>query len=128
MRVLLDSHTLLWMLTDDPRLSRKAARVLDDPATRPFVSAASAYELCYKHALGKLPKAARLVSAFTDELAAADCAPLPITVEHARAAAALAASHRDPFDRLLIAQALVERVPIVSNDAVFDGFGVKRVW
>ena len=128
MRVLLDSHTLLWMLRGDASLSSRAADLLDDPSTQPLVSAATAYELCYKSARGKLTEADALCADFAHEIAAADCTELPLTVRHARAAARLDAFHRDPFDRLLIAQALVEGVPIVSSEEVFDRYGVERVW
>ena len=128
MRVLLDTHALLWMLAGDPQLSARATQVLGDPQTEVLVSAASAYEVCLKHALGKLPGAEALVAAFAQEIAAADCAPLPVTLAHAEAAGKLDLSHKDPFDRLLIAQARVEGIPLVSNETVFDAFGVERLW
>ena len=127
MIVLLDTHTLLWMLRDDPRLSRDAAAALD-AADEVLVSAASAYEVSWKHRLGKLPEVAALVDAFEREIAAAYCTLLPITPAHAIAAGKLDPFHRDPFDRMLVAQALVERVPIISNEKTFDRFGVERVW
>jgi PIN domain nuclease of toxin-antitoxin system len=128
LRVLLDSHTLLWMLRGDPQLSGRAAEILDDPSTEALVSAVTAYELCYKSARGKLTKAQSLCVAFEREIAEADCRHLPLTLGHALAAASLDPMHRDPFDRLLIAQALVEQVPIVSNETLFDQFGVQRIW
>lgn len=115
-------------MEDSPRLSGPANEALDDPAAEKLVSAASAYEVCLKHRMGKLPGAAVLATAFEHEVAALNCVALPITFAHAEAAGKLDMSHKDPFDRLLIAQALVERVPLVSNEAVFDRFGVERIW
>ena len=128
MRVLLDTHALLWMLAEGPQLSRRASAVLAEASNRKLVSAASAYEICWKHTLGKLPQAAALAADFEGEMAVLDLEWLPISPAHAVAAGKLDPVHRDPFDRLLIAQALVERVPIVSNEAVFDGYGVERIW
>ena len=127
MRLLLDTHALLWMLRADPRLSPAAAMAID-AAEEVMVSAVSGYEICLKHRMGKLVEAAALTEAFEAEVARADCLPLPITLTHAIVAGKLDPSHRDPFDRLLIAQALVEQVPIVSNDKLFDRFGVERLW
>lgn len=128
MRLLLDTHALVWMLRDDPRLSRAARAAIDEHDCQPIVSAVSGYEICLKHALGKWPDVASLAADFERELVLADCVVLPVALAHALTAGKLDLRHRDPFDRLLIAQALVERVPIVSNEAMFDGFGVERVW
>lgn len=128
MRLLLDSHTLLWVLEGNPRLSRRAAAALADPEAEKLVSAASAFEICLKYKLGKLPGSAALAEAFAKTIAAIECTPLPITLTHAEAAAKVDLVHKDPFDRLLIAQARIERVPIVSNEKLFDKFGVQRIW
>lgn len=115
------------MLRDDPRLSRRAADSIDE-ADEVLVSAASGYEICFKHRIDKMPEAAALAEAFEAEIARADCIQLPVMLTHAIVAGKLDPAHRDPFDRLLIAQALVEQVPIVSNEALFDRFGVQRIW
>ena len=128
MRLLLDTHALLWVLEDNPRLSRRAAAALGDPEVEKLVSAVSAFEICRKYELGKLPGAAALAEAFVDTIAAIDCTPLPISLAHAALAGGLDIAHKDPFDRLLIAQARFERVPIVSNEKLFDAFGVERIW
>jgi PIN domain nuclease of toxin-antitoxin system len=128
LRLLLDTHALLWALEGNPRLSARAADVLGDADAQKLVSAASAYEICLKFKLGKLPGSAALATAFAHTIAAIDCMPLPITLEHAEEAGALDLAHKDPIDRVLIAQARVERVPIVSNERVFDAFGVERLW
>lgn len=99
-----------------------------DAAVQKIVSAVSAYEICLKYNLGKLPSAAGLANAFEQEIAALDLEVLPITVAHAEAAGKLDVAHRDPFDRLLAGQALVENIALLSNDAVFDSFGVDRIW
>lgn len=109
-------------------MSRRAVAAIADPAAELLVSAASAYELCFKHRLGKLPEAAALAADFERHIASLSAEWLPITPAHAIAAGKLEPSHRDPFDRLLIAQALVERVPLMSNETLFDGFGVERIW
>ncbi|MBY0521358.1 MAG: type II toxin-antitoxin system VapC family toxin [Sphingomonas sp.] len=128
MRLLLDTHAVLWALTDSPRLSRRAAAFIGNADNQPLISPVVAYEICAKHKLGKLPEAEALAADFEGQLALLDIEWLPINAAHAIAAGKLDMSHRDPFDRLLIAQALIERVPMISNEAVFDGFGVERIW
>jgi len=93
-----------------------------------FVSAVSAMEIATKHRLGKLPEAAVLATRFEAEIEALGFDAMPISLTHARVAGALAIPHKDPFDRLLIAQALVEGITLVSNESVFDSFGVSRLW
>lgn len=128
MRLLLDTHALLWVLEDNPRLSQPAAEALAAADVEKLVSAASAFEICLKFKLGKLPGAAALATAFRQTIAMIDCIPLPITLDHAEEAGKLDLGHKDPFDRLLIAQARIEEVPIVSNERLFDAFGVERIW
>jgi PIN domain nuclease of toxin-antitoxin system len=128
LRLLLDTHALLWVLEDNPRLSRRAAEALSTPAADKLVSAVSAFEICLKFKLGKLPGSAALATAFGPTVAAIDCTPLPVSIEHAALAGSLDIPHKDPFDRLLIAQARIEQVPIVSNERLFDAFGVERIW
>lgn len=128
MRLLLDTHTLLWTLEGNPRLSKRAAAALEDADAEKLVSAVSVYEICLKYRLGKLPKVAVLVDRFEQILVESGCAPLPVTLAHAKEAGLLSTTHKDPFDRLLIAQARIERAAIVSNEKLFDRFGVERVW
>lgn len=128
MRLLLDTHALLWTLTKNSKLSLEAARHIDLVNNQIMVSPVSAYEIHAKHTLGKLPEAAALVADFDGELALMDAEWLPISPARAKMAGQLPMTHRDPFDRLLIAQSLVERIPLVSNEAVFDTFGVERIW
>ena len=128
MRLLLDTHALLWVLEDNPRLSRRAAEALRADETEKLVSAVCAFEICLKFRLGKLPGSAALAQAFGATVAEIDCTPLPVSLAHAALAGTLEIPHKDPFDRLLIAQARIERVPIVSKEEAFDAFGVERIW
>ena len=128
MRLLLDTHTLLWCFNAAPSLSARARRLIEDGNNQIFVSAASAWEIATKVRLGKLPTGEELVSDFEAYLAQLGCDALPISLEHAVRAGRLAGEHRDPFDRMLIAQAQAENLPIVSNDRVFDDYHVHRIW
>lgn len=128
MRVLLDTHTLLWWLSGDKKLSLRARRTIADEANEIFVSAVSAWEVATKHRIGKLPDAGPLAVDFAREVRQQGFSALPITLDHGQVAGALAGEHRDPFDRLLIAQSLEEKMALLSNDAVFDSFRVQRIW
>lgn len=128
MKLLLDTHALLWWGEDNERLSRGAAQAIDSGDHEVFVSAVSAMEIAMKFRLGKLPSAEPLAVAFEAETGVMGFLPLPISLTHARVAGSLPIAHKDPFDRLLIAQALVEGITLVSNEAVFDGAGISRLW
>lgn len=128
MRLLLDTHALIWALADSPRLTSIAREAIGDPANEILVSAVSAIEVATKHRLGKLAEAGTLASDFKRTILAADYVPLPVSVDHAALAGSLDISHKDPFDRLLIAQSILDRLPLVSNEELFDGFGVERLW
>jgi len=128
LRLLLDTHALLWALVDSPRLSRRAAALIGDAANKLLVSPVTAYEVCLKHTLGKLPEATALAADFEGELLPLNVEWLPITQKHMIAAGKLDMAHRDPFDRILMAQSLVERVALVSTEAKFDRYGVVRLW
>jgi PIN domain nuclease of toxin-antitoxin system len=121
---LLDSHILLWMLTDDERLKAPIRATLVQAAPQVFVSAASVWELSIKHALGKLPMPDDLVQATL----ASGLQPLPITLAHALAAGALPPHHRDPFDRMLVAQAQLEGLTLVTHDARIRPYDVSVLW
>jgi PIN domain nuclease of toxin-antitoxin system len=123
-RLLVDTHALLWWLTDDPALSRTAREALADPATEPLVSAASVWEIAIKRSLGKLTAPDDL----PHRIAGEGFASLPVSAEHAWHVCILEPRHRDPFDRLLIAQARVERLPVVTADARFGAYGVDVRW
>lgn len=125
---LLDTHVLLWALTDPTRLSPAAAQVLKHRGHRLFVSSASVWEICTKHRLGKLPGAEPLVEALTAHLARLRVEELPIRHVHALVAGALPSLHRDPFDRMLAAQAAVDGMHLVSADPAFRSLGISAVW
>lgn len=128
MRLLLDTHALLWWFTDDQRLSPNAREAMADEGNIILVSAASAWEVATKHRLGKLAEAAEAVSRF-DELVAADgFQHLPITHFHCIRAGQYAVDHRDPFDRMLAAQSELEGVTLVSIDPVFKLFNTSLLW
>lgn len=126
--VLLDTHALLWAFTALSRLPAKARSALDDRNVTVFVSAISAYEIAFKHRLGKLDEAEVLLADFDQRLADQEFEVLAVAHRHALAAGRLDPRHRDPFDRILIAQALVEDVELVSNERLFDQYGVRRLW
>jgi len=127
-RLLLDTHAFLWWAADDPRLSYVADAAIAGSANSVFISAATAWEITTKYRLGKLPGTAILAANVAAQVAIEGFLELPITVPHAQQAGALQGRHKDPFDRMLIAQALVEGLALVSNERLFDAFGVTRVW
>ena len=128
MRLLLDTHAFLWWLTDSPRLSEPARQAIADETNEVLVSAASAWEITTKHRLGRLPNSEAVASDVKGVIARQDFDELPIIVEDAARAGALPGPHRDPFDRLLIAQALLGNLVLVSNKTLFDQYGVRRLW
>ena len=128
MAILLDTHTLLWWMTGDPRLSVRAREAVGAESAETFVSAASAWELATKLRLGKLPIAARLTHRMPESLAEQGFRTLAISVEHGRLGGLLPGEHRDPFDRILAAQALIEDMTLITADRVFPTFGVKVLW
>ena len=128
MRVLLDTHTLLWWLDGDERLSPDARSAISETSNVVMVSAASAWEITTKHRLGKLPGAADVARDVAGCVAAQGFQELPITLRDADRAGRLPGPHRDPFDRMLVAQALRADLELVSNERGFDGLGVRRLW
>lgn len=128
MRLLLDTHALLWWLDGDRRLSLKARRAMGSPSNTVLVSAASAWEITTKARLGKLPGATDVAADVVACVASQGFVPLDITLLHAQRAGSLASPHRDPFDRMLVAQCQIEDVAIVTDDEVFAGFEVRRFW
>jgi len=128
LRCLLDTHTLIWWMITDPHLSKLARALIKDHDNISLVSAVSAWEIATKFRLGRLPVAEDLIRNFVEELKRERFEVLAVTAEHGIRAGLLPGPHQDPFDRMLIAQALSENVPIVSNDRALDGYGVKRLW
>ena len=128
MRLLLDTHAFLWWLAGDQGLSPAARKVITDKGNDVLVSAASAWEIATKHRLGKLPGVAAIVDDLETVIAEQSFAELPISIRHGRVGGSLPGPQRDPFDRMLIAQALVDNLVLVSNERGFDAYGVARVW
>jgi PIN domain nuclease of toxin-antitoxin system len=128
MRFLLDTHTLLWCFNDSRSLSSQARRLIVDGSNEILVSAVSGWEIATKVRLGKLPTGEELIGQLDHYLAQLGCDALPISLDHAIRAGAIPGEHRDPFDRMLIAQAQMENLKIVSNDRIFDEYHVPRVW
>ena len=128
MRVLLDTHTLIWWALDLNKLSKAARRTITDFDNEIFVSAATAWEITTKFRLGKLPEAEPLVRSIADSVRKLNFVELSVSVDHAARAGLMAGSHKDPFDRLLIAQSLEEDLPLVSNETAFDLYHIDRIW
>jgi len=128
MALLLDTHAFLWWLAGDQKLPRRARTAIAAPDAEVMVSAVSAWEITTKYRLGKLPGASSIVNDITAAIASQSFTSLPVTVVHAQRAGLLIGEHRDPFDRMLIAQARSEDLILVSNEKLFDAFGVERLW
>ena len=125
---MLDTHAFLWWLADSSRLSTTAHSVIADDANRLFVSAASAWEITTKHRIGRLPEATDLTLDVAGAIARQGFEALPITVADAELAGRLPGPHRDPFDRILVAQAIGQHLALVSRDTALDQFAIQRLW
>ena len=125
---LLDTHVLLWWLFDDPKLSSQAREVIRAPENIIIVSSASGWEITTKSRLGKLPYAGDIIGNLPSLLQKARIKALSISMAHALAAGALPGPHRDPFDRMLIAQSQIEQLPIVTSDRAFKKYPVELIW
>ncbi len=128
MSFLIDTHALLWWLTADPRLSSKAKDIMDDGQMDRHVSAVTAFEIANKVRIGKLGFARQIIDEFDDILAEGHFLKLDIAVSHARRAGLMYGDHRDPFDRLLAAQAEIEGLVMLTNDPEFGSFSVQSMW
>lgn len=128
MRALLDTHALLWWLDGDERLPLPVREWIGNPSHVVLVSAASAWEIATKVRIGKLPGAVEVAERFHACLMEQSFTPLAISMDHSLRAGSLPGPHRDPFDRMLIAQAQAENIPLISNETLFDGYGIRRIW
>lgn len=128
MRCLLDTHTFLWFVGGDTRLSQAARAAIEDPANTGLLSVASAWEMAIKVSLGKLSLTMPVERFIVEHGEGNGIELLGITLAHVGAVETLPFHHRDPFDRLLIAQARVEGLTVIGADTTFDAYGVKRVW
>jgi PIN domain nuclease of toxin-antitoxin system len=127
-RLLLDTHVFAWWLINDPALSDTARKHIADPQNDIYVSAVTAFEMAIKHRIGKWPEVEALLPVFDEELRARNFMPLPVSIAHGIKAGQLVAEHRDPFDRLLAAQAVVEDIPIVTQDMQVQVLGATVIW
>ncbi|ORE98211.1 type II toxin-antitoxin system VapC family toxin [Aurantimonas sp. 22II-16-19i] len=128
MSVLLDTHALLWWLTADPHLSVAAKSAIEDVATERHVSAVTAFELANKVRIGKLEVAREIIETFDDIIAQGRFTKLDVDHSHALLAGQMLGVHKDPFDRLLAAQAKIEGLALITVDEAFDQFGIIRLW
>jgi PIN domain nuclease of toxin-antitoxin system len=128
MRLLLDTHTFLWFLNDDSQLSTQARGLIEDGANEVFLRVASLWEMAIKISLGKLQLSQSFDPFIAEQLTLNSIKLLDITLAHTAAVIPLPFHHRDPFDRLVIAQALTEAMPIVGADRAFDAYGITRLW
>ena len=128
MRVLLDTHSFLWFIAGDIRLSPTARRLIEDVDNQPLLSMASLWEMAIKLSIGKLHLGRPFETLIPEQMHLNGIQPLPIEMDHVMVVARLPFYHRDPFDRLLIAQAMVEQIPIVSGDPAFDLYPIQRLW
>jgi len=128
MKLLLDTHTLLWFIAGNASLSESARTLIEDVSNEKFVSIASIWETAIKVSIGKMSLSAPFDVLFPHQLNINGFDLLPIKIEHASVITTLPFHHRDPFDRLLIAQAIEEKISLVSADSVFDDYGITRLW
>jgi PIN domain nuclease of toxin-antitoxin system len=124
LRLLLDTHAAIWWLSDDPRLGATAAAHLDDDSNHVLLSAAVVWEVAIKRSLGKLDTP----EGFAPRLLAGGAVPLPVSIDHAAGVERLPHHHRDPFDRLLVSQATIEKATIVSSDERLHAYDVPILW
>jgi PIN domain nuclease of toxin-antitoxin system len=127
-QLLIDTHALLWWLAGDEALSKAARAAISDDSNAIFVSTASVWEIATKHRLGKLPGIAAIAADLEAIVTDQGFIGLPISLRHGQVAGALPGPHRDPFDRMLMAQAILDRLVLVSNEKSFDAYGVGRLW
>jgi PIN domain nuclease of toxin-antitoxin system len=128
MRALLDTHAFLWFLEGSDQLSSTAREIIEDGGNVVFVSVASLWEIAVKHSLGRLELGKPFEELIPEQLATNAIAVLQIEVSHLTQVTSLPFHHRDPFDRLIAAQALVEDLPVIGVDPAFDSYGVERIW
>lgn len=128
MKLLLDTHAFLWFILNDPLLSVSAAGLIADPNNEIEISPASYWEIAIKISIGKYSLGEPVADFFEREIAVNQFRILPIEPRHVAPLAMMPFHHRDPFDRLIIAQAMIEQIPVVSADAAFDKYSVTRLW
>jgi PIN domain nuclease of toxin-antitoxin system len=128
MKVLIDTHTFLWFIDNHINLSITARTIIEDVSNEVFLSSASLWEMAIKISTGKLSLSQPFQTFISNQLSINDIGTLEIQLPHIALLASLPFHHRDPFDRMLIVQAIHEQIPIVGNDVAFDAYGVTRLW
>ncbi|CBN58911.1 MULTISPECIES: type II toxin-antitoxin system VapC family toxin [Kamptonema] len=128
MRLLLDTHTFIWYVTDNPRLSINVKTIIEDENNEKLVSTASIWEMAIKHSIGRLSFSLPFMEFIRQQLSVSNMGILEINLHQIEVVASLPLHHRDPFDRLIIAQAIAEQIPILSVDSVFDAYAIARLW
>lgn len=128
MRLLLDTHAFLWFIWNDPQLSPTARSLIEDPPNALLLSAASAWEIAIKVSTSKLSVGQDVDLFLRDQLTRNRIEILSFTLDHIGRVAQLPFHHKDPFDRMIVSQALTENIPLVSADAVLDGYVIQRLW
>lgn len=128
MKFFLDTHTFLWFVDESPQLAAHSRQLIEDGNNEVHVSVASIWEMAIKVSLNKLEVPAAFETFISQQLAANDFLLLPVEVTHPRVVTSLPFHHKDPFDRLLAAQALAENIPVISADSKLDPYGIQRVW
>ena len=128
MRLLLDTHTFIWYVTDNPRLSAHVKLLIEDENNEKLVSIASIWEMAIKHSIGRLNFSLPFMEFVGQQLTVSNIGLLEINLQHIEVVASLPLHHRDPFDRLIIAQSMAEQIPILSVDAICDAYAIARVW
>ena len=128
MKILLDTHTFLWWLDGNKKLPKRSRDLIQNEDNTILVSSASAWEISTKVRIGKMPDAVEIALNLPEIISSQGFNSLPISIVHAQKAGLLSGSHRDPFDRMLIAQSMIENLPIVTNETIFEELGANRLW
>ena len=128
MKFIADTHAFIWFVTDSPQLSAPVKKLFESPESERLFSLASVWEIAIKTNLGKLSFGKPLEQFLPEQIAINYVRLLDISLAHALRVATLPLHHRDPFDRMIAAQSLVEKLPVLSNDDAFDAYGIKRIW
>lgn len=128
MRILIDTHTFLWFVTEDSKLSDRAFQTIEDEANDVILSISSLWEIAIKFSIGKLKLKLPFQEFIDEQIQVNEFQLLTIQTTHLNIVAGLPLHHRDPFDRILIAQAITENMPVISADTVFDAYGITRLW
>lgn len=128
MRLLLDTHTFIWYVTDNPRLSANVKLLIEDENNEKLVSIASIWEMAIKHSIGRLNFSLPFMEFVRQQLSVSNIGLLEININHIEVVASLPLHHCDPFDRLIIAQSMAEQIPVLSVDAIFDAYAIARLW